>query len=234
MDLPEPQNYTDGVAFFHDIHKVVLHTCAVLDGLLDDAAKEGVFPSFAAKPEWKGVFRFFEKVAPNHERDEEQFLFPALVAKLPRVGFQSADTPIRFLLEGHEVLQKKAIPLVRDWQDFLKKERDPRSLEASRERHAAEDADFIATGRELVRLYREHVATEETKVYNLADQILNADEKLALAEALQSQYGNERVTGIYEFEEPQYSDPKYGTQYVTDAQAGNVLDAEYEDEEEDS
>src|SRR3954464_3136710 len=105
MILPDPNNFSDGVAFFREMHKVVLKSCADLDGLMDDAEKQGVFKSFANRPEWEELFRFFTVIAPEHERDEERCLFPMLREKLPHVGFQPLDAPIHFLIEGHDVLE---------------------------------------------------------------------------------------------------------------------------------
>ena len=47
MTLPNPNDYSDGVAFFRDMHKLVLRSCADLDTLLADAEARGVFKSFA-------------------------------------------------------------------------------------------------------------------------------------------------------------------------------------------
>ncbi len=232
MTLPDPAQYLDGVQFFRDMHKVVLHNCALLETLLSDAEANGVFASFAAKPEWNSVFEFFLKAAPHHERDEERFLFPIITAKLPRMGFQQPDAPIRFLVEGHDVLQHETRQLVTAWDAFRNKKRDPATLKQAHAIHAAEDAAFIALGRELVSLYRDHIATEEAKVYSVADKVLTGTERLALIEALQGEYDNEAMTAIAEFDTPQYSDPSYNVKYhPTDA----VAEAEFEeDDEEDS
>jgi hypothetical protein len=228
VTLPDPAKYLDGVQFFRDTHKLVLRACADLEDLLKDAETRGVFASFAARPEWNSVFEFFLKIAPQHERDEERFLFPVVAAKLPRIGFQQPDAPIRFLIEGHDVMQRETIQLVDAWKTFRSKDRDPATLASSHEDHAAEDAGFIALGHELASLYRDHIATEEARIYSVADKVLTGTERLALIERLQSEYDNEAMTTIAEFEPPQYSNPAYNVSYLpTEA----VADAEFEEEE---
>jgi len=225
--IPDLSKYLDGIQFFRDTHKLVLRNCADLEQLLRDAETRGVFASFAARPEWNTVFEFFLKAAPQHERDEERFLFPMITAKLPRMGFQQPDAPIRFLVEGHQVLQRNMEALVRDWEDFRKKPRDEASLIHSREQHAIEDAAFIASGRELVSMYRDHVAVEEERVYSVADKVLTGTDRLALLDSLRAAYDNEAMTPSMEFEAPQYTDPKYQIRYhSTDA----VADAEFEED----
>ncbi len=213
MNLPEPSNYTDGVQYFRDSHKVVLHFCAELELLLTDAKTSGVFASFAAKPEWNSVFEFFLKEAPLHERDEEKFLFPMIAAKVPRVGFQQPGATIRFLIEGHEVLQKAMIKLVRDWDEFRKKQRDPSDVVESHAAHEIEDAEFIADGTELARLYREHAATEETQVYSVGDKVLTGRDKLQIADALRAVYDNQAMTPMPQFGEAHFTNANYTIQY---------------------
>src|SRR5579883_963358 len=230
MNSPDPKNYKDGVQFFRDMHKLVLHNCAVLSTLLDDAESRGVFASFAAKPEWDEVLQFFLKVAPQHERDEERFLFPAVANKVPHIGFQQPDAPIHFLVEGHEILQRQIVKLVHDWNVFRQTKQDENNLAESHAKHLTEDTAFIASGRELVRLYHEHVAIEEERVYSVADKVLTGNDKLELSDALRTEYGNEAVTGSFQFEGPQFSNPAYNVSEYTDARSGNYVEGEYEDE----
>ena len=226
MTLPEPSQYTDGVLFFHDMHKVVLHECAELEALLSDAEKNGVFASFSAKPEWKDVFAFFQKAAPIHERDEERFLFPLVIQRVPRMGFQQPDAPIHFLLEGHDIMQKGLEKLVMAWDAFLKKREEGKTSDP--QKHAAEDAAFIAQGRELASLYRDHVAVEEQRVYSVAEKVLTGSDKLALRDALVDAHDNEAIMPVMQFETPVFTNSQYNITYdPTEA----VSDAEFETEE---
>ncbi|MDP4199285.1 MAG: hemerythrin domain-containing protein [Bacteroidota bacterium] len=231
MILLDPNNYSDGVAFFRDMHKQVLHSCVELETLLKDAETRGVFKSFATQPEWEELFRFFTVLAPEHERDEERYLFPFVIAKVPHVGFQPPNAPIRFLIEGHTVLEQKLRALVKDWEIFRAKPHDPAALEASHAQHAAEDAAFIALGKELAILYREHVRIEEQRVYSVADQVLSNSDKLELIEKLRRGHDNEATTPLLEFEHPQFSDPSRNVQSSTNAQATTSFNYEEDDEE---
>src|ERR1017187_1396504 len=125
MISPDPQHYTDCLKFLRDMHKVILHNCGELETLLADAEKEGVFASFAKKPEWNSIFVLFQNDAPLHERDEELFFFPALATKVPRVGFQQPKAPIRFLIEGHAIMQRQMDALEHDWKIFREQKREP-------------------------------------------------------------------------------------------------------------
>lgn len=234
MNSPDPKAYTDCVLFLRDMHKVVLHNCALLESLLADAESEGVFASFANKPEWNEVFAFFQRDAPLHELDEERFLFPALATKVPRVGFQQSNAPIRFLIEGHSIMERKMEALVHDWTIFREQKRDHDKIAASHAKHVQEDAAFIANGRELVRVYKEHIAIEEERVYTVAAKVLSGEERYAIMEMIRVASGQEVMTSIPEFEKPQFSDPSYEPIYFnTEAQSDNVIDADYSNDDDD-
>ena len=231
VNLPDPKDYTDGVLFFHDVHKIVLHNCAELNNLLDDANAHGVFQSFASHPEWESLFHFFTVDAVRHERDETDFLFPALQARVPHMGFQQPDSPIRFLIEGHDILSKKMETLVHDWEAFRSKSLDETALASAHAVHAAEDAAFIANGHELVKLYREHVKLEEERVYSVADKVLSGSEKLELADRLRDVYDNEAITSFFNFDEPQFTDTHYNAQFIPTEAIGEENLPEEEEEE---
>jgi hemerythrin-like domain-containing protein len=209
MNLPDPQTYRDGIQYFHDVHKVILHECSELEALLVDAESQGVFQSFATRPDWNEIFYFFQKIAPRHEREEEAFLFPALAAHVPRVGFQQPGSTIRFLTEGHEVLQRNMYALVHDWEAFRNISREATSLGDAHATHTSEDARFVATGHELVRVYREHISMEETRVYAVAEKLLSGTEKMELMDQIRDSYADEVVTSGFVFDEPRFSDPAY-------------------------
>jgi hemerythrin-like domain-containing protein len=231
VNLPDPKDYTDGVKFFRDTHIVVLHNCAELSRMLDDAEAKGVFQSFASHQEWESLFHFFTVDAPRHEHDEEEYLFPTIAARVPHVGFQQPDSPIRFLIEGHQVLARKTRALVHDWTIFRATPHDPASLGSAHATHTKEDANFIAVGRELVRQYREHIAIEDQRVYDVADKVLSIEEKLELADRLRDAYDNEAITSLINFDEPQFSDPHYNAQFIpTEAVGEETIEGEEEED----
>ena len=232
MNLPDPKSYQDGIQYFHDTHKIILQQCAVLEELLSDAESQGVFQSFATRPEWNDIFDFFQKAAPRHEREEQAFLFPAIAAHVPHVGFQQPNSTIRFLTEGHEILQRNMLALVRDWEAFRNITRDAASLGAAHATHTSEDARFIATGRELVRLYRDHIAMEETRVYAVAEKLMTGEEKLELIDQLREAYADEVVTSGFLFDEPRFSDPAYNViSSSTEAVGEDSFEPEEDDED---
>ncbi len=214
VNLPDPKDYTDGVQFFFDTHKVVLHNCAELSKLLDDAEAHGVFQSFATHPEWESLFHFFTVDAARHERDEDELLFPAITARVPHMGFQQPDSPIRFLIEGHEILSQKVAALIHDWGVFRSRHYNPAELGTAHATHTTEDAQFITNGRELVRLYKEHVILENERVYAIAEKVLTGSEKLELADRLRDKYDQEATTSLYNYDEPQFTNPTYNVEFV--------------------
>ncbi len=232
MNLPDSQNYENGVQYFRDSHKMILEECAALEQLLADAESRGVFQSFATRLDWNEVLDFFQRAAPRHEREEEAILFPALAAHVPRVGFQQPNSTIRFLTEGHEVLERSMKVLVRDWEAFRNTPRDETAIATAHDIHAAEDAHFVATGREMVRLYREHIALEEARVYTVADKLLSGAEKLGLIDRIRESYADEAVTTSFMFDEPRFSNPDYNIAYApTEAVADETLEPDEDDED---
>ncbi|HEY3875850.1 MAG TPA: hemerythrin domain-containing protein [Candidatus Kapabacteria bacterium] len=233
MNLPDPEHYSNGVQFFRDSHKIILQVCVELERLLDDAETRGVFQSFAKDPAWSDVFQFMERAAPSHERQEQELVFPLVAEHVPHVGFQQPDSTIRFLIEGHEILIRKMIPLMKDWEVFLRIPQGDAAIETAHEKHPKEDAAFLANGRELIKLYREHIALEEERVYRVADKVLSGEEKFELAENIRDANSSEQLTGIYQFEEPRFSDPTYNVQYIpTEAISEDAIEPEEEEEEE--
>jgi hemerythrin-like domain-containing protein len=213
MKLPDPSQYDDPIKFLRAIHGLVLQNSLELERLAADAEQRGVFASFASHPEWDDLLNFYTKAAPQHEKSEEEYLFPVLVRKLPRMGFQYEDSPIRFLVDGHDVLQARMIPLVSAWTQFKRKDRDAASLAASAGRHSDEDKQFVAVARELASLYRDHIKMEEDRVYTVADKMLGSDERVEIMAGLRSEYDNEAVTGSVYFDPPQFSNPQFDFVY---------------------
>jgi hemerythrin-like domain-containing protein len=235
MNLPDPRSYQDGVRYFHDVHKIILEHCAELETLLADAESQGVFQSFATRPEWNEIFDFFQKAAPRHEREEELFLFPALAARVPRVGFQQPNSTIRFLTEGHEVLQRNMKMLVQDWEAFRNITNEAASLGDVHATHTSEDARFVATARELVQLYRNHISMEEIRVYTIAEKLLSGTEKKELMDQIRESYADEIVTAGFVFDEPRFSNPDYNLAPTpTEAIGDDIIELDEDEDEDDN
>lgn len=231
MNLPDPKNYQDGVLYFHDTHKLVLHECSELEGLLADAESRGVFQSFGFRPEWEEVLNFFRKAAPHHEREEETLLFPMVAVHVPRVGFQQPNSTFRFLVDGHDALERSMKVLEHDWEVFCNKPRTANELDAAHDMHSEEDARFVSTGRELVALYREHIALEETRVYAIAEKLLSGAEKLQLMDLIRASNGDDAITTILNYEEPQFSDSTYNIIYSPTEAVAEEDSGLYEEED---
>jgi hypothetical protein len=180
--------------------------------------------SFQVNTEWGELLKFFGTEASGHEKDEEVSLFPFILEKEEHVGFLPANSPIRFLLDGHAYLVSKVQSLVTIWEKFLN--------------NAAPDAqaskEFVDTADEIVKAYREHIATEENTVYKLANDTLTPAERMVILERIYQRHDNEVSMPMPAFDRPTFSN---GLQVLpldyTDAtSSGSLVDDSEEQEEE--
>ena len=132
-------------------------------------------------------------------------------------------------------MQHRMIELVRSWQAFLKAPHDTTALAEASSARKEEDQAFLATGRELVQLYREHVALEEERIYSVAARELTGAQRLELADILRGQMTKEAVSRVLPYDAPQFSDPRYAaTSIETDLRSDLTVGETEEDEEEDA
>lgn len=187
--LPNPFEYEDPIKFLRDSHGIVLRELHQFSKLLDQAESHGLPESFGKRQEWQELFHFFSVTVVQHEEDEEEALFPVLREHVPNLGFQRADAPIKFLTEGHVILQRRIVDLIAIWRKH-------------QEGGALDQVGFIANGRELISLYHDHITTEEEAVYKTANEALSPYERIDIMGAIQRNHSKQRFMEPPRFEPP--------------------------------
>ncbi|GGY15697.1 hemerythrin domain-containing protein [Paludibacterium paludis] len=136
-------------------HDKIRRFCDQLDKLPPYIDENGV--NETAKQAIDGVIRYFDQAGPSHHADEEEELFPILLARVP-----SAAPKLEQLSAEHGYLHScwNAI------RDDLAALRNGDSSVISR-----------IEIQEFVRLYREHAAIEEAWLIPTADAVLTPTEK---------------------------------------------------------
>jgi hemerythrin-like domain-containing protein len=190
--LPDPHRYDDPIQFLRATHIVVVRELDLLGKLLDDVAAHGLAESFREKSEWLEIFHFFTNSVGQHEEDEEESLFPYVRERVPNLGFQLPEAPIHFLTQGHEALRQRVDDLVAVWKEFQ-----------SGKDHEAQS--FVAAGRELISLYKDHIATEEKAVYQPANEALSPMERVAIMDMIRHNHSKSRFMPAPQFERPSVS-----------------------------
>lgn len=194
--LPDPNEHEDPIQFLRAAHAVITRQLQSLAKLLDEAERSGLNQSFRERSEWMETFHFFTVSVAQHEEDEEEALFPIVRERVPNLGFQLPNAPIHFLTEGHHLLEKRVIDLVDVWKQF----------QAGQE---CDTQSFVAAGRELISLYKDHIATEEEAVYKVANEVLSPLERLDMMDVIRKNHS--RSMGM---EAPQFERPTVSGNYV--------------------
>ncbi len=191
IKLPNPSNYDDPIRYFRDSHTVILEVVHRFELLVSQARGSGVSVSFASTKEWDELLTFFVSTAPSHELDEEGSLFPVILQKVPSLGFQSSNTPNRFINEQHEVMQERAKGLLSLW----------RSFQIQHTLTTEDETRFLEVADALIKLYHEHVSIENALIYNAAnDNLLSPTERMEIMQMIQNQHSNRSMTQYLDFE----------------------------------
>jgi hemerythrin-like domain-containing protein len=214
--LPDPHQIDDPMRFLRACHGVIEENLITLESVIADAETRGVAVSFTDKPEWHDLFQFFSIAVQRHERDEEEGLFEMLLSKLPHTGFQSPDSPVRFLKEGHEVLGKRLGYLTSVWRNFLD----------TKDEVDVSEPDFIGAAKELVSLYRDHISFENNGIYKTADNELTPAERERVMDAIRGNHEPDVETPVPDFSPPTFSGQIGEVQFVLKADRPEAGDEE--------
>lgn len=194
--LPDPSKYHDPIRYFRDSHGVISVALEVLESVVHEAEKIGVNSYFSTHPEVRELIYFFTHIARIHERDEERTLFPVIRPKIPTIGFQMPDTTPAFLMKEHEQLNEKAASISRVWSTYLQSG----NCDVENETLALQSA------KDLIKLYREHLADENTLIYKVAnDELLTPLERATIMAAIQDEHDEEVITTIFNYDSPNYT-----------------------------
>lgn len=218
--LPDPQQYDDPIRYFRDCHGVVGSVVDRFEKLLASARENGVAKSFASNPSWEELLQFFVHAAPIHERDEERALFPIVLEKVPHLGFQSKGSPSRFIHDEHEAMQQRSKALLSLWKAYL----------AQKSLTPEDEAKFLETAQELIALYREHIARENTIIYTTAnDNLLSPVERIAIVLLVREQHSEKSVMPVLGFQDNPYEEVSETAD--TEAISEDQLDSSIEEED---
>ena len=152
-------------------HSRIEHQCATLEKLIAHVGRHG--GDAAARQAAAGILKYFRQAAPLHHQDEEENLFPLLLARLDREHAALAELPA--LLEAqHRALDALWTPLDADLEGLAHGQgaRLPAAL--------AED--FIARN-------RAHLALENSRILPAARRLLTAADLAELGEAMRVRRG---------------------------------------------
>ncbi len=223
--LPDPNKYNDPIKFFRDSHALITTQINLLEKLAQTAEASGNMKSVREDTRWAELLDFLINSAPRHEMDEELALFPIVLEKIPHVGFQHGETPIRFIHEQHEIIQRRTNDLIIFWKKTLDKP----------EISDAEAAQFIAGAKELVAIFRDHMRHENELIYTTAnDDLLSPVDRQKILEMIRENNSKEVMSDFLEYDQPTYSLTGYKPVIVTgnseDAVSDATVDGDGEDE----
>jgi hemerythrin-like domain-containing protein len=228
--LPDPNKYSDPIRYFRDSHALIVTVINQLEELIKSAELKGIKKSITEDKTWREILEFLVDVAPIHEQDEELALFPVIFEKVPHVGFQMQNSPIRFIHEQHDMMQMRSVELLKIWRQTLAKN-ELTDEEANR---------FILGAKELAEIYREHIRRENEIIYTTAnDELLSPQEREAVMGMIREHHSKEVITPYFDYEAPVISDPFYRPVIVAgganeDAVSEEELEVENDEDEETS
>lgn len=150
-DFDHPFDMLDGC------HDRIRQNCERIEKIAAHLASKGADEE--ARDAAHGVVRFFDTAGAHHHRDEEDDLFPAILACVPREGLPSARVLIDELRADHERLD-------RAWNDMR---RTLLLLSA-----VGNTSLTVDRAREFRALYERHIAREEAEMLPLARGVLEA------------------------------------------------------------
>lgn len=129
--------------------------------------------------------RYFREAAPKHTADEEESLFPRLR--------KIADKQLRTALARLDELESDhrwAEPLHASTEELGNKYLDNGYLSAE------EAQSFRSATQQLEQMYRRHIEVEDREVFPIANRVLSADLKKAIADEMQNRRGLNAVVQL--------------------------------------
>jgi hemerythrin-like domain-containing protein len=156
-------------AMLEACHERVQRTLDLLGRLLDYVADQGHDAQTRAAA--ADVLRYFDLAAPLHHEDEEQHVFPLLLAR----GDPTVQASVRQLQAEHremEALWAQIRATLLHWREAGATGRADAALQSGVERFRA--------------LYAGHIPREEGVVFPAAQAAMNADEQAAMGREMQA------------------------------------------------
>ena len=169
-------DFTDPIGMLGDCHRRIER---FLNVLVTVAAREKGGPlTEQQRTALETSLRYFREAAPKHTADEEESLFPRL-RRLDPVGSQAILTRIDSLEQDHECAQKVHGEVDRLGQLWL-----------TNGRLSPEEALRLSTVLDqLARLYRNHIAIEDSEVFPFAASVLHPSERSSVGAEMAARRG---------------------------------------------
>lgn len=130
----------------------------------------------------RDVMRYFDLAAPHHHQDEEQHVFPAVLAGPDRHGLHAV---VRQLQSDHQTMKQR-------WtQTRQVLQRIDQLGDAPWHPLTSEEVQRLA---EFVSLYDEHIQLEEQCVYPAANELLSLEDIRAMGQDMRVRRGDSAQT----------------------------------------
>ena len=206
--VPNVDEYDDPVRYLRAMHAAILERVGVLEVHANESS--------SARESIAELLTFFGRTLPIHERDEEESLFPVLIEKSHRVGFQPVDPEFEFLHRDHDRLNAQNRELFEQLES-----------EESSDTWRLSAATFAAN-------IREHIANEDRLVYANANDRLSPEERIAIMQALKQRHQRSVAMPSFQFDQPTSSMP-IGLSFAdpADAVADQWTDSDDESDDDD-
>jgi len=169
-------DFADPIGMLGDCHRRIQRFLNVLVTLA--AQRQGGPLSTEHKTALATSLRYFREAAPKHTADEEESLFPRLRQVDPS-GSEAILMRIEALEQDHECAGAAHDEVDRLGQLWL----------ANGRLSPAESSRLSAVLDQLARLYRGHIAIEDTEVFPFAAQALPPSERAALGAEMAARRG---------------------------------------------
>lgn len=169
-------DFTDPVGMLGDCHRRIERFLNVLAAV---AFKEKGGPlTEQQRTALQTSLRYFHESAPKHTADEEESLFPRL-RRVDHTGLQAILTRIDSLEQDHECAERAHQEVDRLVQTWLSSGHLP-----------TEQASRLSTVLDqLVRLYRRHIAIEDTEVFPFAVSVLRPSDRESVGAEMAARRG---------------------------------------------
>ncbi len=172
-------NFADPIGLLTDCHRRIERFLGVLVRVAADARGGPLTPE--QRSAMDTALRYFRDAAPKHTADEESTLFPRLRSS-PTPEAQAALAQIQSLECDHDRADRNHAEIDRLGREWL----DAGTLAPDRAQRLSALLD------DLSKLYRAHIAVEESSVFPVAARVLPADDRAEMEREMAGRRGLSR------------------------------------------
>ncbi len=176
---PALAGFDEPIEMLRACHERIEQQCGTLERLVPHVKAHGC--DTAAREAATAVLRYFDQAGPPHHADEEQDLFPRLLAAATGEEAERVALLVTSLLADHREMETLWAGVRRALEPLAKGD-------ASRL-----DSEGVAA---FCALYRRHMATEEGEVLALAERVLAPEALAEVGRAMSLRRGVKPVEGV--------------------------------------